>query len=334
MSIAKGDKKCILFVLTVDTEEEWDWDKEFPTGTPAVQNIHRIPKFQSFCHELGIKPTYFIDYAVISDQSSRQYFQKPFEKGECELGSHLHTWVTPPIEESIHEKNTHAINLPSELVKRKLRTLTQKFEATFGVCPQVFRSGRWGVNGALLQMLIEEGYHIDSSVYPFYADSTFSYYEAPGIPYWPDLEICTHESSQKEIFEIPVTSGFNHPSFTRCHRIHQFLAKKPWNLIHGVGILWNLQLLRKLQLSPELTDIHDMITLIHACLKRGHQIIHMFLHSSSLLPGGSPYVRTEDDERKFYQSIADVVHYLKDQTDVSFCTLTEAKQHYLQEENA
>ncbi len=323
----------VLFVLTIDTEEEWDWGQGYPTGTPSVQNTQKIPKFQAFCNELRVKPTYFIDYAIVADKASVERFRAPLEKGECEIGGHLHPWVTPPVEETVRTENTHAINLPSDLVKRKLDNLTGLLEKAFGERPLTFRSGRWGVNGTLLKILVEEGYQTDSSVFPFYADSAFSYYGAPEVPYWPDFNACIREAAQREIFEIPVTSGFDSPNFPLWDTVHQLLSKKPWSTFHGVGILWHLHIMRKLSLSPELEDASDMIALIKACLKRDHRIIHMFLHSSTLLPGGSPYVSNQKDEENFYQKIADVIDYLQANTDVSFCTLTEAKQRYLQEEN-
>lgn len=189
------------------------------------------------------------------------------------------------------------------------------------------------MNGNLLHLLVEEGYQIDSSIHPFYADSSFSYYEAPDTPYWPDFENCTHSGMQREIFEFPVTSGFNRRNFRLCHNIHQRLSSPPWTTLHVIGTLWHLHLLRKIPLSPELADAENMIALIKACMRRGHRLIHMFLHSSSLLPGGSPYVRHEEDEKELYRRIAEVVEYMRRHCDVRFCTLTEAKQYYLQEEN-
>lgn len=333
MQPGEPQKKKILFVMTIDTEEEWDWSRDFSRENYSVRNIRKIPKFQTFCQELGVKPTYFIDYAIVSDQSSITCFKGLLETKGCEIGAHLHPWVTPPFEEELQRENTHAVNLPLELVRRKLKNLTQKLEDAFGVRPLTFRSGRWGMNANLLEILAEAGYQTDSSVYPFYADATFSYYAAPDTPYWPDWTDCMRPGSQRAIFEIPVTSGFNRPNFRRCHHIHQALSTKPGRSIHGVGILWHLKLLRKLQLSPELADAANMMTLVNACLKRGQRMIHMFLHSSSLLPGGSPYVRNEGDEQAFYRNIAEVIRYLKTTCEVRFCTLTEAKQHYLQEEH-
>ena len=59
-----------LFVLTIDTEEEWHWDGAFPQHNCQVKNIQRIPEFQQFCESLGIRPTYFVDYAVADNQQA------------------------------------------------------------------------------------------------------------------------------------------------------------------------------------------------------------------------------------------------------------------------
>lgn len=329
----------VLFVMTIDTEEEWDWDAGFPFGQkPAVQNTQKIPKFQAFCHDLGVKPTYFIDYAIASDPESVKRFRPYAEAGECEIGGHLHAWVTPPVEEQARPNNTHAINLPPDLVRRKLNVLTHKLKSEFGMQPTSFRSGRWGINGQMLRQLADEGYELDSSIFPFYTDTdpepNFSYAQAPDRPYWPDFTDCLQAGEQRRIFELPVSSGFNHPNFEACHAIHRTLSASPWNRLRSIGILWHLRLLRKLQLSPELADAANMKMLVNSCLQRGHRVIHMFLHSSTLLPGGSPYVSNEHDEAVFYQNMADVITYVTSRANVTFCTLTEAKHRILQEDAA
>ncbi len=54
-------KQDVLFVLTIDTEEEWQWDEEFPQHNCSVGNVEKLPAFQTFCESLGIRPTYFVD---------------------------------------------------------------------------------------------------------------------------------------------------------------------------------------------------------------------------------------------------------------------------------
>jgi len=104
-------KESILFVLSVDTEEEWDWSGPFPQDHLSVENTRRISKFQSFCDRLGIKPTYFVNYAIANDPESVQRLKIPLNKGNCEIGGHLHPWCTPPVEEDVTDvNNSHTIS--------------------------------------------------------------------------------------------------------------------------------------------------------------------------------------------------------------------------------
>ena len=317
--------KPIYFVLSVDTEEEWDWSGPFPENNFSVENTVNIPKFQAFCDRLGIKPTYFVNYAIAADPNSVKRIKAPLEKGNCEVGGHLHPWCTPPIKEEVNKaQNSHTITLPFDLVEKKLSNLTQKLEKEFGQKPRSFRSGRWGTNGKLLKLLHTNGYTIDSSIHPYYADTPFSYHEAPDVPYWPSYDECTTAGNQREIYELPVTSGYNRSNFPLWNRIHLALSKPPISQMRLVGILWKLGLLRKIQLSPELADANNMISLTKAALKKGHRIIHMYFHSSSLLPGMTPYVKNETDEKQFYSNIEAVFQYLNSNYQVQCCTIEEA----------
>ena len=68
-------KQDVLFVLTIDTEEEWQWDEEFPQHNCSVENVEKLPAFQTFCESLGIRPTYFVDYAVASNNDRSKHVQ-------------------------------------------------------------------------------------------------------------------------------------------------------------------------------------------------------------------------------------------------------------------
>ena len=326
---ARNDE--VLFVLSVDTEEEWDWSGKFPENNFSVANTGKIPRFQEFCNKLGVKPTYFVDHAIASDQASVEYLKDPLSKGQCEIASHLHPWCTPPFEEKVNPVNSHIVNLPISLVREKIKNITNKIQEQFAVSPMSFRSGRWGINGAILEILADHNYGIDSSVFPYYKDAYFSYEDALETPFWPDFSMCTRSGAQRQIFEIPVTSGFNRKNFSLWHAMHSTLSNGPWNKLRLISMLWHSRLLRKLQLSPELASSSQMVALVKACLQKGHKVIHMFFHSSSLLPGGSPYVSNEQDLEMFYQSIKEVVDYLTDNVNLQFCTLTEVRNHYLRE---
>ena len=189
--------------MTIDTEEEWDWKGDLPKANFSVTNTRKIPKFQEFCNDIGVRPTYLIDYAIVTDAQSVNYLKKPFEAGQCEVGGHLHPWCTPPIEEKINSKNSHIVNLPVGLVKRKLTNLNEEIKNRFGDPPRSFRAGRWGINGKLLNLLADEGYEVDTSVRPFHEDIGFSYQNAIETPYWPNFEKCLVRGTQRKILEMP-----------------------------------------------------------------------------------------------------------------------------------
>ena len=67
----------------------------------------------------------------------------------------LHHWCTPPIEEIISHANSHAANLPDDLVIRKLESLTTLLQTTFGLHPYSYRVSRYASTAAEQQRLME-----------------------------------------------------------------------------------------------------------------------------------------------------------------------------------
>ena len=162
------NRQDILFLLSIDTEEEWDWSGEFPERDFSVSNISRLDELQSFCEGLGIRPTYFTDYAVADNPASKEVLQTISAKGTCEIGAHLHPWANPPYYGKTGEKESHVVNLPIDQVEKKLDALVELLNSSFGVMPNSFRTGRWGLNGDVLRLLEKKGLLIDSSMHPFY----------------------------------------------------------------------------------------------------------------------------------------------------------------------
>jgi len=319
-----NNKQPLIFVLSVDTEEEFVWGKEFPQTNCRIENIKRIPKFQSFCERLQIRPTYLIDYPISNDPKSAELFRDIAQSNRGEIGAHLHPWCTPPLTQQNGEVESHVINLPNELVEQKLTTLTENIKKNIGIAPTTFRTGRWGINSSTLQALLAAGYQVDSSIYPYYSNNYFSCIDSYHLPYWPDLTQPDKPGHQRDIFELPITAGFNRPNFPVWGKIHRFLSSSIFGTFRPIGFAWKTGALKKLYLSPELTTTPDMVSLVNAALKSGSPIIHMFIHSSTLLPGANEYTQSESDVNKLYMSIEHLVKYLTDNNDVTFCTISEA----------
>lgn len=316
-----------LFLLTVDTEEEWDWGGAFPQPPFSTKNIEHIPRFQAFCKELDIKPTYFVDFAVADHPEHADILRSYLNKGECDFGAHLHPWATPPIVEVINDENSHAVNLPLSLFTKKMATLTRKLENTFGSHPYSYRAGRWGVNAQHLNVLTNLGYRVDSSVRPFYKDQDFSYQSAPTRPYWPSTHNAIVPADEDcGILEIPATNGYNFSNFELLDRLRTKLSMSPIDRLHLIGILWRVGLMRQISITPEGSNASDVCRCIDACVKRGDLIISMFFHSSDLLPGVTPYVRTEADKARMMALIRQCVEHLRQKHNAGMTTMRDIRQ--------
>lgn len=315
----------LLFILSVDTEEEWNWAGPFPNENFSVENIHEIPAFQTFCQELGIKPTYFVDYAVANNAIAAQKI-KQLSKEHCEIGAHLHPWANPPFYNETSEESSHVVNLPIAHVKEKLQMLTQKIEDEIGIHPKSFRTGRWGINGEILKLLQDEGITVDSSIYPLFCNDYFSCEHAPTFPYWPDYNDTNSIGEPKNVFEIPVTVGFNRSNFKLWQKLHKTFENPPFTWMRVNGIMWQTNILRKLYLSPELCTAKDMITLIETSIKKKQNVLHMYLHSSSLIENVTGLSSQTNARESLCQSISTVIEHLKDKyPNTKFCTISQAK---------
>lgn len=321
----KGSNKPILFVLTIDTEEEWDWSGPFPQQQANVKNIDKLPAFNTICEELGIRPTYFVDYAVADNEVAVNKMLPFTSKGNCEVGAHLHPWCNPPYFGDVGEAESHVVNLPVQHVSDKLDALLARIEAAFGVKAKSFRTGRWGIDKNVMGLLANSGITVDSSVYPFYENEYFSCNGAPPLPYWPDLDNPLQTGSQKSLYELPVTLGFNRTNFELANRIHTAFAKPSLSWTRFNGLAWHSNLLRKTYLCPELSQTKDMLKLCDTVVKKGYPILHMYMHSSSLLANQSGLLGSQQSPFEFIsQAVSNVVTQLKSSYDIEFCTISEA----------
>ena len=310
----------LLFVLSVDTEEEWDWDGPFPNRVISVDNVRHLPAFQDHANQLGLSTTYFLDYAVMENAHSREVLRDLYHNhSNIEYGAHLHPWVTPPKVPVSSEADSHIVNLPIETVAEQLAFLTSAVKELTGRQPTAFRSGRWGISDPILEALVEQGYQVDSSIYPFYENEWFS---CARYDSWPMA--LPQQTMGGPLIELPVTAGFNHQSFANAQRLHEVLEQSPWDNFRLIGILWALRLHRKIYLSPELSTASDMIALCKQMLRQEYPVIHMYLHSSSLLPGSTKYVRSDQDKARLLRRIDKVVTYLRSHCHIHPMTITEA----------
>jgi hypothetical protein len=310
-------------IITIDTEED-SWGDYRHEGN-AVDNIARIPRLQALFDRYGAKPTYLVNWPVITDRRACQIFKEIHAAGGCEIGTHCHPWNTPPFEEDISGVNSMMCNLPAKLVNAKVANLAAATEERLHVRPTSFRAGRWGFGRYVAEALIEQGYAVDSSVCPtvdWRNEFGPDYSCAPDRPYRFNPDRILVPDVQGQLLEIPASMGFLQKQDTMLRKLIGVLTSPVSRRLHLNGILERIGLLNFRWLSPEVSSAADMITLSRALISKGCTVLNLSFHSTSLLPGLSPYVQSQSDLDHFLHRIEDVLAFAAG-NHIKFSTLSD-----------
>ncbi|MCR9180906.1 MAG: WalW protein, partial [Erythrobacteraceae bacterium] len=92
-------------LLTVDTEEEFDWRAPFSREGHSLSHVAAIPRFQSFCEAIGARPVYLVAWPIATNPAAVEIIGDAVRRGTAEVGMQLHPWVNPPFEEELSHHN-------------------------------------------------------------------------------------------------------------------------------------------------------------------------------------------------------------------------------------
>ena len=293
----------MYLTVTIDTEED-NWG-EYDRASYSVENIGRVCGLQQIFAARGIRPTYLITYPVATSRLGIEVLGKYQADGLCEIGTHLHPWNTPPIEEERTPVNSFVNHLSPALQFRKLTTLHETITRNFGVAPTSFRSGRWGFSDDVARHLIRLSYRTDSSISP-----AIDWGEYGG----PDYSRCslepftysvegTMDGSGGLLLEVPATVWFPQARSRLASSAYRSIRSRVPFGRKILAALDRLGALNRISLSPELDGAARMIRLTRALLNRGTPVVNVFFHSPSLLEGCSPYARTAGESRELLERI-------------------------------
>lgn len=310
-------------VITVDTEEEGLWGGCFAVTGNTTENLRGLARFQAACEELSAPPTYLVDAPVLDDRVATNQLRTWQRENRCEVGAHCHPWCNPPLQANTPTiKETYLCNLPVELQMEKLKWLTVRIGDVMGRAPTSYRSGRYGFDRHTATILDDLGYQVDSSLLPL-----FDYRRDGG----PDFTMSPRKpfryfgnESERKLIEVPVTSGFTRPGYQCKRKLWTGLRSQPWAQLRLSGISDRLGLTRRVKLSPEKYGIQDLKKLIDASVIDGLTTMVLMLHSSSLVPGMSPYARTDSDLDSFYKTMTSAIAHAMTEHGFRPATLTQS----------
>lgn len=289
------------FLLTIDTEEEFDWLAPLDRHEHRIEAIPALRKFQQFCEGFGVVPVYLVDYPVAASPGAGAALRDAIAAGRAEVGVQLHPWVNPPHEEDVNDFNSFAGNLPRGLERAKFMNLRDEIERNFGVAPRIFRCGRYGAGPHTADILIEGGIAIDTSVrarFDYSSTGGPNYRDHPLQPYWLDRAA--------RLLELPLTTTYWGP----LRQLGPWLYPRLWRLPLMRGVLSRLGLLERIPLTPEGVSAEEAIRGIDMAIDEGLPVLVLSFHSPSLVPGNTPYVRSEADLDAFYDWWREVLGYL------------------------
>lgn len=280
--------------VVVDVEEEFDWRGEFSREAVSVKHMRRIFRIQSIFDEYGIRPVYAVNYPVASQPDGYLPLRDILKDQRCVIGAHLHPWVTPPYREEVSRRNSFSGNLPAVLEEEKIRATGECLEQNLGIRPRIFKAGRYGIGANTAAILARLGYEVDLSACSYIDYSKEGGPDFTGIPPWPYWF-----GPENKLLELPLTVGFEgllRRFGPRCYGIATLGVLAALRL---PGILCRLRLLNRVWLSPEGYASSEQRRLVRALSKDGLKVFSFSLHSPSLEPGNTPYVRSESELESF-----------------------------------
>jgi hypothetical protein len=284
-------------LLTVDTEEEFNWRAPFQRDGYGLSHVAAIPRFQSFCESIGAHPVYLVDWPIATDPLAVEVIGDAVQRGTAEVGVQLHPWVNPPFDEEVSVYNSFAGNLPQALEAAKFAALRDMIETAFGKAPLIYRAGRYGLGPHTADLLRSSGIRIDTSVRSLFDYSDLGgpdYSRHPLAPYWTD--------STHRLLELPVTSAYSGPLRQFGPLIHRAQRHVPM-FFSGFS---RLNLLERIALTPEGVSGDEAIRGIDIALGSGLPVLVLSFHSPTLAPGHTPYAATEAKVEALYEWFAEV----------------------------
>jgi hypothetical protein len=318
-----------MFVITIDTEPDNEWARP---RVHTTENSRFVPRFQELSIRYGFKVTWLLTMEMAQDPVLTDYLLPRMRAGECEIGAHLHPWNTPPDVDLTEDDARHQpfpCEYPPEVQRQKLTTLMDTIERAYDERPVSYKAGRWGIDETHAGILNDLGIRSDTSICPGVdwgrvmgspqGKGGPDFTRAPLIPYQPSpTDICVPGSM--DLWEIPPTIVYS----GMLGRYSQAIRRLYWS--HRkvrrifdrarLGVWW-------LRPYPTMT-VKRLIRVAKLAQSYGVPVLNLTFHSSEMMPGGSPFNKTEEAIDNLYVRLEGLYAYLQSQ-GIEGATLEEAR---------
>jgi len=293
------------FLVTIDTEGDDLWSRPREITT---RNALYLPRFQALCERYRLKPVYLANYEMAMSDAFVEFARDVTARGSAEIGMHLHAWNSPPLEPLTSDDfrfQPYLVEYPDRVMREKIHVVTHLLEQRVGCKMLSHRAGRLAFDGRYAAMLLDEGYRVDCSVTPGVdwrrtpgdpeGRGGTDYTRFPDRPYYLDpADIAA--PARSGLLEVPVTvrAGW-------LYRLAPCGYRVP--LLRGVlnrlapGLSW---------LAPAENGLAAMLRAARGARAAGAAHLEFTLHSSELMPGGSPSFRSAARIEWLYEKLEEL----------------------------
>jgi hypothetical protein len=295
------------FLITIDTEGDNLWSRP---SVITTKNSEYLPRFQQLCEHYRLKPTWLVNYEMTKCPVFVEFARDVIQRQAGEIGMHLHAWNSPPIvplTSDDYRFQPYLIDYPMQVIRDKVNALTDLLEDTFQTSITSHRAGRWALDSRYAEVLANCGYRVDCSVTPHVSWASMegapgcfgsNYIDFPDQPYRVDLDDI-RSSGASWLIELPMTihrtlqSGF-------AQVVKSNLARCPARLVKRVAarLLPDVHWLR-----PNGSNLKPMLHMLDNVVWQQDAYAQMMLHSSELMPGGSPRFRSVGQIERLYDHL-------------------------------
>ena len=307
------------FIITVDTEGDNQWAKEKKITT---ENLKFLPRFQKLCEKYGFIPTYLVSYEITQSTEGIKMLVEWQNQNKAEIGAHLHPWVMPDYK---GEGKVYPSELAGLDLKQQLEILTRSIEEKFGNRPTSYRAGRWGFDGRQAEILSELGYLVDCSVSPKVSwEKILGMVGGKGGPDFRFNGVNPYYVFGN-LLEVPLTILFTG------------ILKKEKNAFANFFLGLRSGFLKKilnkiffrqkwLRIFPG-SKVGDWINIYKSAKLNKLPCLEFMIHSSELMPGGSPYAKNKYAVDLIYFQLEKMFAYFRSQ-GLKGVSLSEFAKNY------
>lgn len=295
----------LRFLITIDTEGDNLWSRPV---NPSTRNAAHLQRFQDLCERYGFRPTYVVNYEMACDRTFVGFGKRILDAGTGEIGMHLHAWNSPPLEGLTSDDlcdQPYLVEYSLPVMRRKITYLTNLLQDTFGTRMVSHRAGRWVVDQRYATLLQEAGYKVDCSVTPHVCwparrtapagSLGADYRDCPPSYHWL-VKPTDGYVAESGVLEVPMTVVNRRPKILASFA-KQGVAQDAF-LNRAFDKLWPNAWLR-----PNGLNLKSMLRIVDEAVARSAAYVEFMLHSSELMPGGSPSFPTEESIESLYKQM-------------------------------